>query len=204
MLAWGVALAVFLAGLAIAGQPARRKARYIILVVLLTTLAPLAWDYVELARACNTALFAAALLVPYYLLIGLLKWVCRAVTAPPRGEDHCGSGSRRPRPLCWCFGWRRPPPGLKSRLKAEAISSKRWRRQAASQLPDDVILVPYDVERETGVERAEKLLVPYAKYVELWNRVHPDKKIEARPRRPDACAGRALPKTLWRARITCC
>jgi hypothetical protein len=40
------------------------------------------------------------------------------------------------------------------------------------------MLLPYDPDAKTGVKEADKLLVPYEKYVELWNRAYPDKKIE--------------------------
>ena len=48
-------------------------------------------------------------------------------------------------------------------------------------VPDDAIILPYDPNSRSGVKKANKLLIPYDKYVELWNRAHPDKKIEARP-----------------------
>ena len=49
------------------------------------------------------------------------------------------------------------------------------------KVPGDAILVPYDPKAEHGVEDATRLLVPYDKYVELWNRAYPDKKLEAAP-----------------------
>ena len=48
-------------------------------------------------------------------------------------------------------------------------------------VPDDAIIVPYDVKSKTGIQDADHLLVPYDRYVELWNLAHPDKKIEAHP-----------------------
>ncbi|MFH1921663.1 MAG: hypothetical protein ABIP48_17500, partial [Planctomycetota bacterium] len=37
---------------------------------------------------------------------------------------------------------------------------------------------PYDPDSETGIRDAKQLLVPYAKYVELWNLAYPDQKIQ--------------------------
>ena len=37
-----------------------------------------------------------------------------------------------------------------------------------------------DQQDAEGVKKAEKVLVPYAKYVELWNRAFPDKKLDAK------------------------
>ncbi len=48
-------------------------------------------------------------------------------------------------------------------------------------VPGDAIIVPYDVKSKTGIKDADHLLVPYDRYVELWNRAYPDKKIEAHP-----------------------
>ncbi len=47
-------------------------------------------------------------------------------------------------------------------------------------LPDDAIIRPYDPAPDGGMYGSDRLLVPYARYVELWNRAHPDKKLESR------------------------
>ncbi len=48
-------------------------------------------------------------------------------------------------------------------------------------MPDDALIVPYNVKSPTGIKDAEHLLVPYDRYVELWNLANPDKKIDAHP-----------------------
>jgi hypothetical protein len=45
-------------------------------------------------------------------------------------------------------------------------------------VPDDAIIRPYDPQPDGGLY-GDRLLVPYGHYVELWNRAHPDKKLEA-------------------------
>ena len=45
------------------------------------------------------------------------------------------------------------------------------------RIPDDAVVVPYDPSDEQGRETAAKVLVPYQRYVELWNLAHPDQKI---------------------------
>jgi hypothetical protein len=47
----------------------------------------------------------------------------------------------------------------------------------AVKVPEDAIIVPFDLADPDGIAKAEKVLVPYAKYLELWNLVHPDKKL---------------------------
>jgi hypothetical protein len=46
-------------------------------------------------------------------------------------------------------------------------------------VPKDAIIIPYDADKEDGLKNAEKVLVPYEKYVELWNRANPDKRLTA-------------------------
>jgi hypothetical protein len=63
-------------------------------------------------------------------------------------------------------------------------------------IPSDAIIIPYDPDKRTAADaappQAEKLIIPYGKYVELWNRAYPDKKLEATPPPADyALAGAA-------------
>ena len=67
---------------------------------------------------------------------------------------------------------------------------------APVNVPDDAVILPYDPDWRNGAKDADRVLVPYDRYVELWNRVHPDKKIETKaPPAPYALAGAAY-KTL--------
>ena len=55
----------------------------------------------------------------------------------------------------------------------------------------------------SGIKGADKLLVPYDKYVELWNRAHPDKKIETKAApAPYALAGATYQTVVGRGRIS--
>lgn len=46
------------------------------------------------------------------------------------------------------------------------------------KIPDDAILIPYDAELGIeGVKKADKVMVPYKKYVELFNLANPEKKL---------------------------
>ncbi|MGN6544826.1 MAG: hypothetical protein ACTHK7_07240, partial [Aureliella sp.] len=48
-------------------------------------------------------------------------------------------------------------------------------------IPRDAIVVPYDPAALDGLARAEKLLVPYDRYVELWNAAHPERQLAPQP-----------------------
>ena len=45
-------------------------------------------------------------------------------------------------------------------------------------LPPDAVVVPFDATQPGKFKETDKLLVPYDKYVELWNRAHPDKRLQ--------------------------
>jgi hypothetical protein len=55
-------------------------------------------------------------------------------------------------------------------------------RQESCSPVSEPLVIPYDGD-PTKAEDARKVLVPYAKFVELWNRVHPAEQIDA-PRGP--------------------
>ena len=98
VLVWGLALAVFVLGVALTTRPVRQKVALVFGLALASALLPLAWDTVSMARICNGVFYAASLLVPYYLAAGLVRWIfCTAVR--PRGPD--GRPARGP-----CFGHR--------------------------------------------------------------------------------------------------
>jgi hypothetical protein len=181
-LAWGLALAVALAGAAITRRPVRKKAKFIVIVMLLATIVPLLSDGVELAHLCNMLFFAASLLVPYYLVAGAVRWL-----------GGCACKACR-----WCavkFNRRAVTPATTALVMLAVVigGSNVAKPQAAPyviqvvepgppvSVPDDAIILPYDPDAKTGVKEVDKLLVPYEKYVELWNRAYPDKKIETRP-----------------------
>ena len=64
-------------------------------------------------------------------------------------------------------------------------------------MPEDAIILPYDPDWRNGIKDADRVLVPYDRYVELWNAVHPDKKIETKaPPAPFALAGRRTRRCL--------
>lgn len=50
------------------------------------------------------------------------------------------------------------------------------------RLPSDAVIIPYDPAQADLRNGSGRILVPYAKYVELWNRAHPEQPIqEVRP-----------------------
>ena len=48
------------------------------------------------------------------------------------------------------------------------------------------VIIPYDGD-PTAIEDSEKILVPYSRYVQLWNRAHPDNPIDGPKPGTDIC-----------------
>ena len=187
-LGWGLALAVGLIGLILTNRPLRTKVVFIFAVALVATLLPLAADGLEVAQTCNMVFYAVSLLVPYYLLSGLVKWLI-------------------PGCCCGCRCARMPAAAgllvLLAALAANASAQTPGEENGRDPgppvvVPDDAIIRPYDPGiNDAGIYGADRLLVPYGHYVELWNRAHPDKKLEAHPAPlPYALAGAAYRTTL--------
>ncbi len=74
-LVWGIALAVFLLGVALTRRPVRQKVALVLGLALASALVPLFYDTVSMAMLCNGVFYAASLLVPYYLAAGLVCWI---------------------------------------------------------------------------------------------------------------------------------
>jgi hypothetical protein len=187
LLGWALALAVALAGARLTVRRPAAKTRLIVGVVLAGTLVPLVPGLEELAAPCNLAVYTAALLIPCYLLawaarsvFGWLRrmpvwrrpaagavavvWACLA----PLGDPAARAGESGP-----------GGQGKEGRFVVQVVEPPE-----PVKIPDDAVILPYDPNSRTGIREADKLLVPYAEYVELWNRAYPDRKLSAR--RPPA------------------
>jgi len=174
--AWTVALAVALAGLALTNRGAQAKFRFILAVILVGSLVPLIPRWEETAGPANMAVFAACLLVPYYLLAALLRWFVGLFRRRPKAPAAAAAATA----IIVLVGAGLVP-------SAEAAEPQAERSPYVIQVveppepvkvPADAIILPYDPESETGIRDADQLLVPYAKYVELWNLAYPDQKIQ--------------------------
>jgi len=194
-LAWGLALAVLLVGLAMTLRSAGRKTAFLLGVALVATLVPVMTGRIELALVTNGMFFAACLLVPYFLAAALVRWMAKkvhrllwpsaaaaalvmlaagaVVTAAGAGAAQAAEPAMPPYVIQLA-----PPP--------EPV-----------KVPEDAILLPYDPASGTGIRGADRLLIPYDKYVELWNLAYPEKPIGTRPPpAPYALAGAAFTAAL--------
>ncbi len=198
--ACGVSWLVFLMGVALTHRPAKQQAAYVI-IFLLTSSIPLlltrALD--EIGLVFDAAFFAACALVPYFLLasvaISLWRAVLRRLPA-----DCCQPMTTTNVPLTTSSGTIIAPLLLISLLFGTSSSAFAVEPMPEAvktidlkdllplldpggpvTVPADAVIVPYDPNAEDGPAQAKKVLIPYVKFIELWNRAHPDKPKEAKP-----------------------
>lgn len=200
-LAWGVASFVFVIGLLLTRRTVRAKAKYVIVVALAALVAA---DWVDqLGDTFDFAFYAACLLIPYYLFAGVLKWLarkccshcCRSATANA-GQAAAGVlllAIVLANSSTTAFAQAPKPPVFDPSGLIELLTPLK-----PVTLPKDAVIIPYNADDGAeGIKNAEKVLVPYEKYVELWNRAFPDQKIEAKPPvAPFSLAGAAFDATL--------
>ena len=187
-LAWGLALAIVLIGVAMTRRSVRTKVAFIFVVALAATLVPLLSESVELGDLCNAAFYAVSLLAPYYLVAGMVRWLwgpcCRAcarctgkVAVAPAAPTASAVIMLA---VVFTAPWAHADPPVAPPPAAGPYVVQIVEPTPPVAVPDDAVILPYDPGSMTGIQGVDKLLVPYDKYVELWNRAHPDKKIETK------------------------
>jgi hypothetical protein len=211
--AWGLGMLVFLIGVGMTQQPARRKWAYVLIVLLASTVPLLITRQLdEIGKVLDYLFYAAALLVPYYLVAAVVLSGWSRLAARARGwfidEPLVGPATASSAPVT----------GSATAILlavALALSSGTAQGQVpieiknlrdllpildpggAVTVPKDAIIIPYDPDKPEGLAEAVKVLVPYEKYVELWNRANPDKKLTDKPPpAPFALAGADYQVTL--------
>ena len=194
-LAWGLALAVLLVGMAMTAQPLGRRVMFIVGVALVATLVPVITARIELALATNGMFYAACLLIPYYLVAGAARWAARKLRGMPMPAAVAtvalvvlavGTVLLIGAAAAFAAEPAMPPYVIQLTPPPQPVN-----------VPDDAILLPYDPAAKTGVQAADRLLIPYDRYVELWNLAYPDKPLGAKtPPAPYALAGASLAAVL--------
>jgi hypothetical protein len=206
-LGWGLAMIVGLAGVAITRRPVRAKTAYILAVAVAATIVPLITGGIEIVYLCNMLFYAACWLIPYYVAAGAVRalWRLHLRAFPSCAANVAGSAAAKSAVMLLmavafaginalakpqaAFG--ENPESADGRYVVQVVEPP-----APVNVPEDAVILPYDPDWQHGPKDADRVLVPYERYVELWNRVHPDKRIETKaPPAPYALAGAAY-KTL--------
>lgn len=173
---WFAAFAVTLVGWMLTSRTWRVKIRYLLFVWVMASAVPLVSGWIhELGDICDGAFLAGCLLVPYYLLAAAVARIWRSAS-PTAWRLATGTAGTAAMLLALApVGWGQEIQSVST----DDLAPVHEKMEPVS-LPDDAVIIPYDADLGAeGIKTAEKLLVPYDKYMELWNRAFPDKKIQA-------------------------
>ena len=177
---WLVALAVGFVGVLLTRSSASGKSSYVISVLIVTAVAPLATGMVnETGKVFDFGFFAGIALIGYYILA------------------HFGSATRQ----AFIRTWFRPTTTAATLLiltlafvptTAMAQGGKAPAgQQAKINIPQDAVIIPYDPSK--GIEnatKAKRILLPYTKYIQLLRLANPTKAAQiGTPIVPFAFAG---------------
>ena len=182
-LGWAVGLAVFAFGMLRIDASAKARAAYVASVMTAATLIPLAMPSVDaLGEALDGAFFGAAFTGIAYVVLSLTGTMMQATSGVrnrwvPRISKWLGLTGA----ILLCTSFALQPASAQEAgigaIKVDNILPLLIEDPKAVKVPEDAVIVPFDSSDPEGVAKAEKVLVPYAKYLELWNLVHPDKKL---------------------------
>ncbi len=193
---WIAFALTLLVGALLLNVPPGRKALFVFLVLLAATLVAI-WAP-PAALAANGAFYAALLLVPAYLAIGIVRTLARWV----RGWGRKSAAPTVPSTVIVLLALAAaailaPVPALaadRNNARAQAPNApvqievqQAEQESLAPQLPQgcpapeaQVLVLPYDGD-PTAVRDSAKVLVPYARFVELWNLAHPEQRLTPLP-----------------------
>ncbi len=177
-LCYGLAGLVLVIGLALSRSSGTRKASYCFAIALLATLLPLLFGIHEWTPVFNASFHAAVLLAVYFVMLWMVLRLYRGLhtqltqrSAPATAAMMLVAVLLAPRDV-----------------QAEAQSSpmKSFLVQGSEILepvnvPHDAILVPYNPEEGMAVPKVDKILVPYARYIELLQLADPQRHRETLP-----------------------
>ena len=201
-LAWALALGIGLVGLSLTRRPTGIKVRFVVLTALMSTLLPLITGSPFLTCMLNMTFYAACLLPPYYLLAGMAQWLAGKLQPTPLPNAPAGStaaGLTTPAALVILIALMNTPAALAAAGDPEdaPLYVMVVKPPEPVEVPDDAIILPYDPDSETGIKGVDHLLVPYDRFIELWNRAYPDERIETvDPPAPYALAGASFTAVL--------
>ena len=192
-LAWGIALLVLLIGLALMRQPGSAWLKFSLAVILLTTLVPLitGWN-AEFGNTLTAACAAALLLVPFFVLLTVVTWsgrICsRLVSRLRSGRRLVTSGATTAALVAvgWLPGAASAAPQANDSFAVAQAESMPIVVQIAPpeqpvNVPPDAVIIPYDPDVPVEDQNASRLLVPYDRYIELWNLAYPEQQVGDRP-----------------------
>ncbi|MFO0868071.1 MAG: hypothetical protein U0935_03915 [Pirellulales bacterium] len=192
-LSWGLGLLVAAWGLVRTRQSLAARVRWLVAGCVLVSVIPLAvpWNH-EVSTVADHVLLALLAVACWYLLVGVARLAGRVLG---------GARWRRAVPAAVLAlvvgGWL--GSGGNSYVLGQEPSEGDPRNPPGPPVavPADSIVIPYDQDEMNGPARAQRMLVPYDTYVELWNLAYPDRRLGSKPPPvPFAWAGAEYTATL--------
>jgi hypothetical protein len=166
-------LLIAMVGVATASKGVRDKLKLVVLILLAASLwaiwRPAGTDF------ANGAFAGGVLLVPLYLLIALIRWLL------PRWRLGSSIGATAAKAvgvvvLVLVFGFMtQAAQAAKAEQSNESVSRKRPPEDDRIVLPP--MIIPYEGDPTTA-DKSDKVLIPYSRYVKLWNQAHPEDPID--------------------------
>ncbi len=189
-LATACGILVFVLGLACVARCRRARVRYIFIVALLAVLLPqIVGRMVELESIQQAILESLMLLGIYFLLESICRmlasrWGKGALKAAPSPAGKVAvlwlAGMTLPMQSSLAQAPTTPIPPIQTVSGADQLAHllQALGDETTVSIPEDAVVIPYSSEDPAGVASAEKLLVPYATYAELWKLANPDQQLE--------------------------
>ena len=180
---WMVGFALIVTiGVALVREEAKAKALLIITVLsgasLLATWLPGATHF------ANGAFTAGICLLPLYVLLRFSRWLLGKLNLiKVAGSVPVTATTVTLLVLFVCLGCSSQTAKAAPAEPAQPVPAQVKKSEPASQeqqvdnaaLPP--VIIPYEGD-PTTVETSDKVLIPYARYVQLWNQAHPDEPID--------------------------
>jgi hypothetical protein len=165
---------IIVIGVALAWQKVRVKTILFVAVLFLASLMAVWWP--TTTHFANGAFVAGIFLVPFYLLTCFIRWLARKLYLSGGAVGLESIAVVTLLLLSVCLGC--------SAQTADAAQSRRANPGSVQQRDDKAalppVIIPYEGDPTTA-EKSEKILIPYTRFVRLWNQAHPDDPID-RPR----------------------
>ncbi len=166
--------AVVLAGFLMVRRRLSRKAGFIALVLVASTVTAIWCPF--MARIANGAFYGALWLIPIYIGLAILGWLRIALLAILRLKHRpaCSAAASGAAVLVAILALT-----ATDARAGGALSKGDSASEQSKAAPDrsETIILPYEGDPTKADANADKVLVTYRRYVELWNRAHPAERI---------------------------
>jgi hypothetical protein len=182
---WVGLLLILVVGVATAHGKTKKKAIFIVSILFVSSLLALLWP--QTTYFANGSFLAAALLLPFYLLFALIRWLWKTSPAAAAKQPAKSAAPVALPLLLFLLLSLLLAGSTQAAAAAKATDNQpdksRQKNQSTklneqSALPP--VIIPYRGD-PTRAENSDKILISYAEYIKLWNHAHPEDTLETPP-----------------------